>query len=200
MTGMRRSVLRSACRRSTGARIAGRPRSASGKTGVSATAERSTSPVSPALVVALEHLVADCSRLATGYGMCARRGRDPDVMDVAGSLSTLHRAVADELAAFLAASGASMPRTKSTCSERLRWEWLASTGRLMNGAPEHPLLAECARIERAAEGHVVALRDEASNLDLPELRQLVTLLQRARAASLRLERRAPDSPRVFTFS
>lgn len=154
---------------------------------------------STALLVAVNHLVAGCSALATGYGICARRARDVDVADVVASLSTLHRAVADELAAFLADSGASVPRAKSTCSERLRWEWLASTGLLVNGAPEQPLLADCARIERASEEHVVALRDQAFRLDLVELRQLVTLLQRARAASLRLERRTADSATEFTY-
>jgi hypothetical protein len=153
-----------------------------------------------ALVVAVQHLVGDCATLATGYGICARRAREADVADVAASLSTLHRAIADELAAFLATARASVPRTKSTCSERLRWEWLASTGLLVDGAPERPVLADCARIERAAEDHVVALRDEASRLALLELRQLATILQRARAASLRLDHaRTEDSSTVFTY-
>lgn len=205
----RRSILRSASRRSTGDRVAARPRSTSGKRGLAPSAVPSAVDAcvqSPALhadhsrlIASIQHLTVDCSRLAAGYGMCARRASDPDVADLAGSLSTLHRAVAHELAAFLAAAGAGVPRTKSTCSEHLRWEWLASTGRLMNGAPERPLLAECARIERGDEDHVLSLRDEASNFELPQLRQLVMLLHRARAASLRLEDRDRSSSTAFTF-
>jgi hypothetical protein len=40
---------------------------------------------------------------------------------------------------------------------------------------------------------VIMLRDAASAVGVLQLRQLVTLLQRARAASLRLEARALDS-------
>lgn len=154
---------------------------------------------SDALVTALQQLASAGARLALGYGIAAKRARDPLAADVGASLATLHRAVADELAAVLASFGMSVPRTKPTCSERLRWEWLASTGLLMNGRPELPVLDECARIERAAEEHVVLLRDEASALGVMQLRQLVTLLQRARAASLRLEARAIDSSRALAI-
>lgn len=139
-----------------------------------------------------------CSKLAGGYGICARRARDGHVADVGGSLSTLHRAVAEELAAFLVASGAGVPRTKPTCSERLRWEWLASTGRLMGGAPEKPVLAECARLESAVEHHAAVVRDAAPVPAGVDLRQIVTLLQRARAASLRLVERAANPAAALT--
>jgi hypothetical protein len=197
-----RSVLRSARRRAVGARATSPTR------GITAEALFALAPVAPvavvplvpsdALVTALQQLASSGARLALGYGIAAKRARDPLAADVGASLATLHRAVADELAAVLASFGMSVPRTKPTCSERLRWEWLASTGLLMNGRPERPVLDECARIERAAEDHVVMLRDEAEALGLTQLRQLVTLLQRARAASLRLEARALDpSSAVF---
>jgi hypothetical protein len=155
---------------------------------------------SPALVGALTQLATSGARLALGYGIAAKRARDPRAADVGASLATLHRAVADELAAVLGSFGLSVPRTKPTCSERLRWEWLASTGRLTNGRAELAVLDECARIERLAEDHVVMLSREATASGVVELRQLATLLQRARAASLRLEARAFDSPSAITVA
>jgi len=202
----RPSVLRSSSRRSTSARsdrrFARRATAlAVARTPVSAPAL--VPVVSAALAASVQGLVVACARLATGYELCARRARELHVADVAGSLSTLHRAVTDELASFLAASGASVPRTKPTCSERLRWEWLASTGRLVDGAPERQVLIECARIEEGVAALVVALREHADHtdhaverdldLDLDGLRQVVTLLDRARAASVRLRGRARDS-------
>ena len=142
--------------------------------------------VDRAFGASLQQLVIGCAQLATGYELCARRAREIRVADVGGSLSTLYRAVTHELAAFLVTSGASVPRTKPTCSERLRWEWLASTGRLIDGAPERQVLIECARIENAVAPYVAALGDRAVMLDLEGLRQVVTLLERAHAASARL--------------
>lgn len=52
------------------------------------------------------------------------------------------------------------PPRRPTC-ERLRWEWLASTGALLDGDPRHRLAAECGvaleRARVAAERLVVAL-------------------------------------------
>jgi len=90
------------------------------------------------------------------------------------------------------------PSEQATCSERLRWEWLASTGLLTNGRAELAVLDECTRIERLAEDHVIMLNAEASALGILELRQLVTRLQSARAASLRLQARAMDSSAPVT--
>ena len=153
---------------------------------------------SAALVNALQQLATSGARLALGYAITATRARDPRAADVGASLATLHRAVAEELAAVLVSLGMSVPRTKPTCSERLRWEWLASTGLLTNGRAELAVLDECTRIERLAEDHVIMLNAEASALGILELRQLVTRLQSARAASLRLQARAMDSSAPLT--
>ena len=209
----RTSVLRSASRRSTRSVRSSTRRSspapalalASAPALALAPALASAPAPAPALALAssLQPLVVACARLATGYDLCARRARDIRVADVAGSLSTLYRAVTDELAAFLAAFGASVPRTKSTCSERLRWEWLASTGRLMDGSPERQVVLECLRIEDGVAAHVVALCDRLRrldadpDLDLEPLRQIATLLERARAASVRLGGRARTPAAAF---
>jgi hypothetical protein len=194
----RRSVLRSAHRRASGGRVTSRTRGIA----VATLAMAPVVPFSPstALVAALQQLTVLGARLAAGYGIAAKRARDLHVADVGASLSTLHHAVAEELAGVLSSFEMRVPRTKPTCSERLRWEWLASTGRLMSGAPELQVLEECRRIEHEAEEHVVALRDEASAHDLVELSQVVALLQRARAASLRLEPRASNSSIALAFA
>ena len=90
------------------------------------------------------------------------------------------------------------PSEQATCSERLRGEWLASTGLLTSGRAELAVLDECTRIERLAEDHVIMLSTEASALGVLELRQLVTRLQSARAASLRLQARAMNSSALVT--
>jgi len=194
-----KTVLRSAARRSPSrSSRSSRPTRRSARAHALAPASAPAPVLAPApapapplaLAPALQALVSACARLATGYDLCARRSRDVRVADVSGSLATLYRAVTDELAAFLASSGASVPRTKSTCSERLRWEWLASTGRLMDGSPERQVVLECVRIEDSVAPQVVALCDLVRKLHHEQLRQVATLLERARAASARLSCRA----------
>ena len=73
-----------------------------------------------------------------------------------------------------------------------------STGLLTSGRAELAVLDECTRIERLAEDHVIMLSTEASALGVLELRQLVTRLQSARAASLRLQARAMNSSALVT--
>jgi hypothetical protein len=67
-----------------------------------------------------------------GYELCARRTTDPNV-------AVAVKNAAESLAKLVGV------QPKARTSERLRWEYVASTGALMRGADAR-LLAECARI------------------------------------------------------
>ena len=100
---------------------------------------------------AITRLAITSSNLAVGYAVTARHASDEGLVAECVSLASLHRAVASELASLLASAGAPPPRIITTCGERLRWEWLASSARLIDGASESRLLAECARIRSEAD-------------------------------------------------
>jgi hypothetical protein len=88
-----------------------------------------------------------CHAAASGLDVTARRGGD------AGVSAQLVRAAqrtrtAAEAAAALVPEGVRAP----SMSERLRWEWLASTAALVDGAPERRLVEEAyRRVRDAAE-------------------------------------------------
>lgn len=89
--------------------------------------------------------------------MTARHASDEGLVAECVSLASLHRAVASDLASLLASAGATPPRIIMTCGERLRWEWLASSARLIDGAAESRLLVECARIRGEADAAAAEL-------------------------------------------
>ncbi|MBX3188298.1 MAG: hypothetical protein KF819_14865 [Labilithrix sp.] len=147
-TGKGRSVLRTACR--------GTP------SGKRATLRRevehelaSIEPIDATGVEHLRRLAAACSALTAGFTASAKHARDAHVAEEALTLAEVHRALQDEIAAVGAPLGL-VSRPTST-SERLRWEWLASTAAALDGAPDARMLQECARLERDALAAASAL-------------------------------------------
>jgi hypothetical protein len=108
-------------------------------------------------------------------------------------LADAYRSLAAHIAGLALSLGNVPPRTRSTCRERLRWEWLASSARLLDGAPERRLLAECAVSERDADRAASGLRTDAAVELHPAMRQIHATLGRARNASVRLAARAYGS-------
>lgn len=103
------------------------------------------------LATDMVRLAVASSTLAVGYAVTARHTLDEHLAAKCSALAGLHRVIAADLAMLIALSGALPPRVTSTCGERLRWEWLASSARLIDGAAEDRLLAECARIQHEAD-------------------------------------------------
>jgi hypothetical protein len=90
-------------------------------------------------------LVSVAASAVIGYDLCARRTRDKTIAvaadNAAASLRSLVQATI-EIARSLQTNAGPRART----GERLRWEWLASTAMVVDGAAEGRLLSECARI------------------------------------------------------
>jgi len=81
----------------------------------------------------------------TGYALCGRRTTDPTVAVAVNNAAASASALLDAIVRETAAHGVdAAPRTRM--GDRLRWEWLASTGSVMDGAVEMRILTECARV------------------------------------------------------
>lgn len=85
--------------------------------------------------------------LASGYAAAAQHTRDASVALEASRLAQSRRAIVDDVSILLARL--SMEPVKERRG-RLRWEWLASTARLLGNAPERRILEECVRLEADA--------------------------------------------------
>lgn len=101
-----------------------------------------------------ERLASGCAQLAAGFDACARHARDAQISEPARRFVEQIRATAAQAACLRAPDGKRGPRT----SERLRWEWLASTATSIDGAPDARLVAECLRVARSASEDVAALQ------------------------------------------
>jgi hypothetical protein len=148
-------------------------------------------------------------KLHVGFGVLAKYAHDADLATEAGALAAAHRAIADEVVELALSLGIETPRIKSTCGERLRWEWLVSSARLTDGAPDSQLIAECTRLQRevAAAAEVAAVGADAAEgaSSASEMRQIHTELARARGLGERLASRdeashRADESRAFAFS
>jgi hypothetical protein len=93
-------------------------------------------------------IVVACTAAAIGFDVCAQKTRDEAITVAAARESASLRCVAEEIIAVVAAHGVDARARKRTC-DRLRWEWLASTGMVLDGRPETRLLSECGRILEA---------------------------------------------------
>lgn len=140
----------------------------------------------PPVALDLGPLAVACANLALGYSVTAKHARDVYVADHATMLADAYRSLAAHVVGLALSLGHTPPRTKSTCGERLRWEWLASSARLLDGAPEERLLAECARTQLAADRAAAAVHTDAAVKLHPAMRQIHATLVRARNASARL--------------
>lgn len=94
---------------------------------------------------------------AAGFDVCARRARTNDVATRMAALAAQTKRTADDASALVPGG----VRRLST-SERLRWEWLASTAALLDGGAESRLCDEANRHVAAAV--VAASRVEDDSL------------------------------------
>jgi hypothetical protein len=97
-------------------------------------------PLDDATLDRLRIVGALCLSAATGLDVCAKRTENADVAAAASALASRARRVAETAGAFLP-GGLRKPST----SERLRWDWLASTAPSSGGRPETRVVDEAAR-------------------------------------------------------
>ncbi len=95
-------------------------------------------------------IAAACIAASGGFDLCARRTQDETIAVAAASAAAHLRVLFDATVAAAAATGIDARPRARTC-DRLRWEWLASTATVLDGAPDARLLAECARILDAVD-------------------------------------------------
>lgn len=185
-SGKHRVVLRSSARRA--ARRTSRARGAS-----DVPAAKPSTPTPPATILRapgaeeaeiLGQLASDVASIALGFAVVAKRASNETTAEAAGTLEMVHGAIAGEVARVALSRGGSAPRIKASCGDRLRWEWLASSSRWLEGGPEARLLAECERLAQSA----MALALTAVAVLPAELRHVVAALATARAASASLVR------------
>lgn len=93
---------------------------------------------------------------AVGFHVCARRARTKAVMQRMTKLADEARALAED-------AGARVPGgvRKPTTSERMRWEWLASTAALLDGGAEGRLAEEAIRLLEIAAAAAERIDDDA---------------------------------------
>lgn len=101
----------------------------------------------------LRAFAAAAEAAAQGLAVCARRARSREIAEQSALLGEAMRTAA-ERAKELVPGGVRRPTT----SERLRWEWLASTGSLLDGGAERRLAGELAR-------HLTIASEAAARLD-----------------------------------
>ncbi|MDB4934127.1 MAG: hypothetical protein JWP87_1099 [Labilithrix sp.] len=183
----RTSVLRSASRRAPASKGPARARR---RVAFAAAPAPSIDSIAAPTLDLLRRVAAASSSLALGFEVTARNAREERFAEETAWLAALHRSLSEEIAAAVGSAGLAPPRTKPTCGERLRWEWLASAGRLIDGASDARLVAECARIQREADGAAASLIDDPLARAAPTLRRMLAALERVRAAGARVARTA----------
>lgn len=107
-----------------------------------------------------EHLrrIAEAAQAASiGFDVCARRACTKDLAERMTWLADEARAIAERAAAKVP-GGVRRPTT----SERMRWEWLASTAALIDGEADGRLAAESNR-------HLAIAEESAARIDDDEL-------------------------------
>jgi hypothetical protein len=164
-----RRILRCAARRASPALATARRRSGRATARARATdgSHASASREAEARTDAARKVAQACAALAAGLDVWAKHLDDAAARAAARDLALEHRALvpllASETGAFAgAAAAAFVPRT----CDRLRWEWLASTSALLDGAPDARLLAECARLVDDARNALRVLERDAATAKL----------------------------------
>jgi hypothetical protein len=90
-------------------------------------------------------LAAACTSAATGLELLVRRTREPSIAAAAKGAADNLRSVAGLAVSEAASRGLdALPRART--GDRLRWEWLASTASVLDGAADERVLEECARV------------------------------------------------------
>lgn len=119
----------------------------------------------------LRALATAADAASLGLAACARRARSPEVAEKTAALGESMKIVAAR-ARELVPGG----MRRASTSERLRWEWLASTASLLDGGPERRLAAE-------VERHLAIAADVAARLDSDDP-ELLVAPERIRVAAL----------------
>lgn len=157
--GKHRVVLCSAARRDA-RRAARARRSADVSPWIAPT--RSPEPTRSEIVASpgpetLTQLASDVASIALGFAVVAKRASNATIAEGARTLEMVHGAIAGEVARVALSRGGSAPRTKASCGDRLRWEWLASSSRWLDGGrSETRLLDECERLAQMAMASAAA--------------------------------------------
>lgn len=102
--------------------------------------------------------IAEASQSASvGFEVCARRAETRELAGRMTRLASEARAIAESAAARVP-GGVRRPST----SERMRWEWLASTAALLDGGVG-------GRVAEEALRHLAIAEELAANIDLDDL-------------------------------
>jgi hypothetical protein len=104
----------------------------------------------------LRKIVSAAQAASIGFDVCARRASTKEISQRMRWLASEARAIA-ESAATRVPGGVRGPTT----SERMRWEWLASTAALLDGGAEGRLADEAKRHVAIAEERAAKLDDDA---------------------------------------
>jgi hypothetical protein len=158
------SKLRRVLRKSSPPRASGSGRAPSRALGPSARrrpeakAPAAAPSLDPRVADALRRLASGCAAAAVGFEACAKHAVDDQLRFAVQGLAIDLRTAADRADTLGAAFGVERRRGPRTC-ERLRWEWLASSGKLLDGAPDARLLVESERLLDAARGNVGVVAD-----------------------------------------
>lgn len=117
-------------------------------------------------------IAAAMQSASLGFDVCARRATDRKNAERMTWLAGEARAIA-ELVADKVAGGVRRPTT----SERMRWEWLASTAALLDGGAD-------GRIAEEANRHLAIAEESAARIDDDEvLDRIARLAATSRAAA-----------------
>lgn len=118
--------------------------------------------------------IAESAQAASiGFDVCARRAGTKAVAERMTWLAAEARAIAEHAAARVP-GGVRGPTT----SERMRWEWLASTAALLDGGTEGRLAAESSRLVAIAEESAAHIDDDVL---LVRIARLATTVRAAAA-------------------
>lgn len=93
----------------------------------------------------LAALAEACAQATVGLEVCAKRSRNPAVVERATALAADAHRLADAIA-----SERDGARPRIRMGDRMRWEWLTSTGSFLDAAPERRTIAECLRVFESA--------------------------------------------------
>lgn len=142
----------------------------------------------------VRRMASACHSVTAGFHVCAKYTKNPVLAEMARSMAFEQGVLADEVARLAATLGAqSIP--KGHTSDRLRWEWLASTATVLDGTSDVRLLAECVRMMREA-CDAARMLERSTTLAARELRDdvrsLRVLVDRACVTATRLDAGGPE--------
>ncbi len=100
---------------------------------------------SPKSAIAARAIASACSAAAVGFQLCASRTEVDTIAVAARNAASFLRSLQEATVEVAKALGIDARPRARTC-DRLRWEWLASTAMILDGAPDERLATECARI------------------------------------------------------